>query len=443
MTSLVAIFSTLVGFALSAVPVESSATWARNATPLPSCEDSAGPGARRLESPDGAIAIDVECDPGTELLSLRVTAGRHTQTLRLRARSSELLWAPDSRAFLVNGGESAYAGFFSDVYKVVGGAVQRRGIDRPVQRAMVRQFPPCKAANAAPACRAIEANPEFNLSGIAWTADAKSVIVVAEVPCSSTYGGIMCQLRGYEVQVETGKILRQMSPRELKRGWQPDIGWDLRIPDPPIYKATRPRLNPSVQPPDTRRWPRVQPVSAKFPIDLRAEKVVVDLPIFTSDRAVLYHFACRGVNESYLDTLPDNWVGPLMCTLAEGDQPSEDSLLSEDDSAAWFSRGRFTRDALVGECGRYPEFGTRRSFRLRGFRLDLEAQDVETVREGTAQSFVLAVSIVQDPAAASPRAERPGFLDPRGAGRSCHLAVPGREPLMCRDQRGSWHVCKQ
>ena len=129
-----------------------------------------------------------------------------------------------------------------------------------------------------------------------------------------------------------------VAPRAQARLATPDIGWDLQIADPPIYKATRPRLNPSVQPPDTRRWPRVQPVSAKFPIDLRAEKVVVDLPIFTSDRAVLYHFACRGVNESYLDTLPDNWVGPLTCTLAEGDQPSEDSLLSEDDSAAWFSR---------------------------------------------------------------------------------------------------------
>ena len=38
----------------------------------------------------------------------------------------------------------------------------------------------------------------------------------------------------------------------------------------------------------------------------------------------------------------------------------------------------------------------RRSFRLRGFRLHLNAEDVEIDREGTAQSFVLAVSVVSD-----------------------------------------------
>jgi len=191
------------------------------------------------------------------------------------------------------------------------------------------------------------------------------------------------------------------------------------------------------------RWPSVRPVSGKFVVDLRAERVVIDLPLTNNAGAVLYHFACRGVRESYLDTLTNSWVGPLMCTLAEGDHPSEDSLLSEDDSAAWFSRGQFRGDDVVRECARYPEFGTHRSFRLRGFRLTLEAQDVETDRDGIAESFVLAVSVVQDPGATTARAARPGFLDPHTAGHSCQRVVRGREPLMCRDERGSWQVCKR
>jgi len=195
----------------------------------------------------------------------------------------------------------------------------------------------------------------------------------------------------------------------------------------------------------TRRapWPRVQSLTARFPIDLRVDKIVIDLPLVASDGGqVIYTFACRGGHESYLDKLRDNWVGPLMCTLAEGEEASDGSLLSEDHSAAWFSRGQFRRSELVGECGRYPEFGVRRSFRLRGFRLHLNAEDIEIDRDGTAQSFVLAVSVVSDAKATTAYAERPGFLDPRRAGGSCGRVVRGREPLMCRNKDFSWEVCK-
>jgi hypothetical protein len=188
-------------------------------------------------------------------------------------------------------------------------------------------------------------------------------------------------------------------------------------------------------------WPPVQPASARFHVDLGAERAIIDLPLKGRDGAVLYHFACRGVRETYLDTLPGNWVGPLMCTLAEGTEATEGGLLSEDASPARYSRGQYRANQLVGDCARYPEFGVHRSFRLRGFRLTLDAEDVRTDGAGVAQSFVLAVSVVADASAVTANAARPGFLDPQRPGGSCRTAVRGAEPLMCRDDRGSWREC--
>jgi hypothetical protein len=199
---------------------------------------------------------------------------------------------------------------------------------------------------------------------------------------------------------------------------------------------------PSSQGHRSQQWPQVRPVTARFTVDLRAEKARIDLPIKDQAGRTLYYFACRGVSETYLDSLPGNWVGPLMCTLAEGGQAKEESLLSEDGSAAWHSRGQFRGEDLVGACAGYPEFGVHRSFRLRGFRLNLAVQDIETDDEGKAQSFILAVSVVNDAAATTSEAARPGFLNPHRSGASCNSVVRGQEPLMCRDDQGSWQACK-
>jgi len=198
-------------------------------------------------------------------------------------------------------------------------------------------------------------------------------------------------------------------------------------------------------PPATRlptTWPSVKPFTTSSRVDLSLAKVTIDLPLTDQAGRVLYHFACRGGSDAYLNSLPGIWVGPLMCTLALGSQAKEQSLLSEDDSAAWFSRGHFRPEELVGDCAKYPEFGLRRSFRLRGFRLNLEVEDVVTDSKGLAKSFTLGISLVPDPSAGASQAERPGFLDPRGQGRSCKVVTPGQEPRMCRDARGSWALVK-
>lgn len=86
-------------------------------------------------------------------------------------------------------------------------------------------------------CRRIERDPAFNMSGLAWTGDSTAIVVMAEVPCSSSYGGIMCQVLGYELSAADGRVLRRLAAKELKNRWQDEMAWEMRIPEPPVYKS--------------------------------------------------------------------------------------------------------------------------------------------------------------------------------------------------------------
>jgi hypothetical protein len=163
-------------------------------------------------------------------------------------RPQELLWSPDSKAFIINGAVSAYCGFAFLMYELRGHEIVWNEITDDAQRDMVAALPPCKAANRDGAdCKDIEGDPEFNMSAIAWTRNSKAIVVMAEVPCSSSYGGIMCQVLGYELDVPTGRILRRTQPRELKREWQAEMAWEMRIPEPPTYGSPSRRPKRRVQ----------------------------------------------------------------------------------------------------------------------------------------------------------------------------------------------------
>ena len=152
----------------------------------------------------------------------------------------DVLWAPDSKAFFVDGGISSYSGFFVEVYRIRDNFVIRSSVTNRAQRDMVRTFPPCKAFNRDDeTCHRIEADPEFNMSGLAW-ATKSSIIVMAEVPCSSSYGGIMCAVEGYQLEVPGGRIEKRLTAGQLKALWQPAMAWNMRIPEPPRYGAAQP-----------------------------------------------------------------------------------------------------------------------------------------------------------------------------------------------------------
>ena len=225
-----------------------AATWAKDAVSLDvPCPEHLLDPAPRSRSPDGSVAIVELCrnltPDGVETTVLRVTLGDGTvqdivpEIPGTIWRPEEILWSPDSKAFIVNGGENAYAGYSFILYEISGKRVVASRPTRNAQRDMARLFPPCRALNSrADICKKIATAPEFNLSVIRWAHGSDSVIVFGEVPCSSTYGGIMCQVVGYELEARTGRILRRISARELKQRYQSSMGWDMEIPDPPVYR---------------------------------------------------------------------------------------------------------------------------------------------------------------------------------------------------------------
>jgi hypothetical protein len=131
--------------------------------------------------------------------------------------------------------------------------------------------------------------------------------------------------------------------------------------------------------------------------------------------------------------------------LNEGKADEENSLLSEDESPYWYSRGQIHDfRELVGACGRYPEYGALRHFRLRGFELTLQFTDIQVDKKGTPSYLVVTVSVRTDPTAHSREAQQTGYLTPYKVGGSCNKVLRGNEPRMCRDwlhYGGSWTEC--
>ncbi len=243
-------------------------TWAKKAIAFP---EKCLPGKTeackplRIPAPDGKSIVDVRYRKDSVSDSewaveayLRVTSpGKGTREAALPEgfQNTDLLWSPDSRAFFVNGGNGgAYWGFWVYVYLLKEPKLEPIDVTQKAQRDMLKEFPPCKAAfpNGGDArgcdktsrnidlekCMKEEAdpnyNPEYNMTGIDWV-NASTILVMAEVPCSSSYGGIMCQVMGYELEVPSGHILKRIEAKELKLNWQKSMEWKFRMPDPPQY----------------------------------------------------------------------------------------------------------------------------------------------------------------------------------------------------------------
>lgn len=167
-----------------------------------------------IASPNRQYILQVVCtkqgeDDPTYALRL-ITPDKNRYESPLDEGAHELLWAPNSTAFFVDGGRSAYAGFFVAVYHIEPSTgIRKEVITGAAQRDMVERFPPCKAYNRdEETCRSITMHPAYNMSGLTWRDDSAAIYVFAEVPCSSSYGGIMCQVLGYELSVPDGKSWR-------------------------------------------------------------------------------------------------------------------------------------------------------------------------------------------------------------------------------------------
>jgi hypothetical protein len=198
-------------------------------------------------------------------------------------------------------------------------------------------------------------------------------------------------------------------------------------------------------------WPSVEALEVSVGFDARAERFEFTTPLYTGDGEPGYWLRCIGGRDRFLDELSKNtqinFVGPLSCRLNTEPEVSEVSLLAEDGSPVWHTRGQFHFSQLIGDCGAYPEYGRERHFRLRGFELTLRVSD-PVVNGEQIDYFLLTISVRPDTSITSPQAEQPGYLDPHRTAiapqpRSCSVVLKGNDRRMCRDPETlSWRPCE-
>jgi hypothetical protein len=195
-------------------------------------------------------------------------------------------------------------------------------------------------------------------------------------------------------------------------------------------------------------WPEIREMSLTRDIRFDDGRIDLDVPLRDRSGAIRYRLICRGGSAAYLDRVSERtgtagYIPDLTCILNAGDRETDSSLLSEDESAAYYSRGHFVSNELLGACAAYPEYGLTRHFRLRGMELRLSVSNL-TVGPGARRpaDARLSVSVRRDPSARTAKAEQPGYLRPDGTQSSCHIVRRGNTPRMCRSpETSSWAPC--
>ena len=194
-----------------------------------------------VTAPDKKTAVEVLYQDGGAYL--RVTQpGQPAREIHdvFSSPHNDLLWAPDSKAFFVDAGEGMTSPSFVQLYLLDDPQLRSLDITRLVERDMVKTFPPCQALFLDQAtCRKIEARPDYNMTAITWLEDSSAVVILAQVPCTSNFGGISCQSMGYEVEVPSGTIRKQLPPAEFKKQYQKFLEQKYEVPIPPQYAAPR------------------------------------------------------------------------------------------------------------------------------------------------------------------------------------------------------------
>ena len=198
--------------------------------------------------------------------------------------------------------------------------------------------------------------------------------------------------------------------------------------------------------PSQKNWPHIANFDATILINCKSERIGFRLPLHDLQGKTVYTLFCSGGSEEYLDRLSDttgiDHVGAFALRLVEGTTDSDESLLTEDGSPYWYSRGRVLYEELLGAYGRYPEYGVLRHFRLRGFELTLHFVDIHTDTNGKIEWMNLHISVRPCPECKKSRAQRPGYITPHKVGRNPEIILKGNEPLIRRGENGSWEEYK-
>jgi hypothetical protein len=195
-----------------------------------------------VPSPDGSVAVrrTFEWDNKNRLnvpdLELETSHGSWPLLLDGEWMNDlDVFWSPDSKFLALTGSLNGYTESLRVFAVTESGPGQLNILGQPTSDMLLR-FPPCRASHiGSSVCRRQLVDPFFNFAAIAWS-DSHTLVVMSEVPCGSLWGGIMCQVMGYEVELPSGTIVNSMEAPEFKRRWQNEMPWKFEIPDPPEWE---------------------------------------------------------------------------------------------------------------------------------------------------------------------------------------------------------------
>lgn len=122
-------------------------------------------------------------------------------------------------------------------------------------------------------------------------------------------------------------------------------------------------------------WPHVSPSMGVVKV-VPEEGTGIEIDITDDHGQTAYKLSCRS-GESEDDDF--NYSGLFHCRLVAHDIPDElPSLLLDEAQATsdWQGRARFLLNDVIGSCGDVADWGSVRTFRLRGMQITLAVRDV-------------------------------------------------------------------
>jgi hypothetical protein len=168
---------------------------------------------------------------------------------------------------------------------------------------------------------------------------------------------------------------------------------------------------------ESTAWPVIHEESGSITFDKPSEADFIK-EIKSLGGRPLYELRCRSGD---LDDVGDfNYSGLLQCRLSvvNATRETPKSLLFEDREATsdWDGRGRFMLNDVIGTCGRYPDFGNTRTYRVRGMQLTLRIENVRLRKSQNSEvspaSFVFSYAMKSDRQAIGVLTEKPMIKEP-------------------------------
>jgi hypothetical protein len=200
--------------------------WSANAAylwPGPTAIKDLPEGGRNLAvvSPNGQLMIEVK---NSELAVVRTTDGSKINKKEIGVESlAEILWAPDSTAFVITSSDGGYVGTWSvSLHRIRENDI---AISDPGTLALSdfkRYFSrkPMKSDSDCP-------NEYPNVVAVGWVDGSHKLLLAVEMPCHSGCE-YMCNWLGYIVNADQGNIQKRLNALETQSTWKSLVGPRLK-----------------------------------------------------------------------------------------------------------------------------------------------------------------------------------------------------------------------